>query len=195
MNSHAASAYGVVTEPGTVRIERLLPGPIERLWSYLTQSDKRGAWLASGPMELRVGGRVENVFRNSRLASHDDPPPPKYAHVADEHLSCGEVTACEPPRLLAYTWGEVSGERSEVRFELTPRADKVQMVITHRRLVSYDNMLSVAAGWHTHLDILAAKLDGREPVGFWKAHTRLEAEYQRRIASSEVASTFSNAGD
>ena len=34
MNIH--TSYGVVTEPGTVRIERLLPGPAERIWSYLT---------------------------------------------------------------------------------------------------------------------------------------------------------------
>lgn len=36
------SEYGVVTEPGTVRIQRVLPGPIERVWAYLTESEKRG---------------------------------------------------------------------------------------------------------------------------------------------------------
>jgi hypothetical protein len=37
--------YGVVTAPDTVHLERLLPGPIERVWSYLTDSEKRGhAW-------------------------------------------------------------------------------------------------------------------------------------------------------
>ena len=35
------SAYGVQTEPATVRIQRLLPGPIERVWAYLTESDLR----------------------------------------------------------------------------------------------------------------------------------------------------------
>ena len=35
------SEYGIVTEAGAVRFERLLPGPIERVWAYLTQSDKR----------------------------------------------------------------------------------------------------------------------------------------------------------
>ena len=30
--------YGVLTEPGTVRIQRMLPGPIERVWAYLTNS-------------------------------------------------------------------------------------------------------------------------------------------------------------
>ena len=50
------SEYGVVTEPRTIRMERLLPGPIERVWDYLTDSAKRGKWFAAGKMDLRVGG-------------------------------------------------------------------------------------------------------------------------------------------
>ena len=34
-------AYGVLTEPQTLKIERLLPGPIERVWAYLTDSELR----------------------------------------------------------------------------------------------------------------------------------------------------------
>lgn len=33
--------YGVVTEARTIRMERLLPGPIERVWDYPTKYDKR----------------------------------------------------------------------------------------------------------------------------------------------------------
>ena len=47
---------GKVLSPTEVRFERLLPGPIETVWAYLTDSKMRGEWLASGPMELRVGG-------------------------------------------------------------------------------------------------------------------------------------------
>jgi len=132
-------------------------------------------------MELRVGGRVEHVFRNSELTDNDDPPPPKYARLARESRMHGRITACEPPRLLSYTWDEESGEASEVRFELTPRADKVLMVVTHRRLATHKTMISVAAGWHAHLGILADRLEGRTPAGFWATHTRLEAEYEQRI--------------
>lgn len=39
--------YGVVTEPGTIRLERVLPGPLERVWSFLTESERRGRWLAA----------------------------------------------------------------------------------------------------------------------------------------------------
>jgi len=46
----AMSEFGVLTEARTIRFQRLLPGPIERVWAFLTESDKRGRWLASGPM-------------------------------------------------------------------------------------------------------------------------------------------------
>lgn len=175
------SEYGVITEAGTVRFERLLPGPIERVWSYLTDSEKRGTWLAAGEMELYVGGRVEHVFRNSELTEHDDPPPAKYAMYAGESRMTGRITACEPPRLLAYTWSESSGEDSEVSFELASSGDKVRLVLTHRRLDTRDEMIGVFGGWHTHLGILADRLAGRNPPGFWATHTRLEAEYDRML--------------
>lgn len=179
-------SYGVVTEPGTLRIERLMPGPIERLWRYLTESDKRSQWLAGGPMELRAGGKVENLFRNSELTRNDDPPPEHMAAFA-EHRVSGEITACEPPHLLAYSWGgaAAAGEASEVRFELEPRDDKVLLTVTHRRLNDHGAMLNVAAGWHTHLGILAARLSGLEPDGFWRTHTRLVGEYAGRIAAPQ----------
>src|SRR5262245_9950996 len=56
-------AYGVIVEPDTVRLERLVPGPIERVWSYLTDSDKRGQWFAHGDLEPRVGGAFKLTFR------------------------------------------------------------------------------------------------------------------------------------
>ena len=173
--------YAVVASPGTVRIERLLPGPIERVWSYLTESDKRRQWLASGAMELRIGGRVELVFNNSALTEQDDPAPPKYAKQAGEVRMQGKITGIELPRLLSHTWGEDLIDQSEVRFDLAVKGDQVLLVVSHRRLTEHEELISVSAGWHTHLDILADRLAGRVPAGFWKTHTRLESEYNQRI--------------
>lgn len=33
--------YATLPAPATVRIERVLPGPVERVWAYLTESEKR----------------------------------------------------------------------------------------------------------------------------------------------------------
>ena len=66
------SEYATVTGPNTVRLERLLPGPIERVWAYLTEPEKRAKWFAGGPMEVRVGGRVEFKFRHAGPLGGED---------------------------------------------------------------------------------------------------------------------------
>ncbi len=174
------SEFAVVTAPQTVRIERLLPGPIERVWDYLTDSEKRGRWLAAGPMEPRVGGRVEFTFRHSELSPRQAPAPEKYAG-AEGHRMEGRVTRWEPPSGLSYTWGEAEGRCSEVDFDLTPEGGEVRLVVTHKRLPGREVMVSVAGGWHTHLGVLIDHLSGREPEPFWTAHARVEAQYDARI--------------
>jgi uncharacterized protein YndB with AHSA1/START domain len=126
-------------------------------------------------MELRVGGRVELQFRFSELTTEKTPP--------NKDDSCevpGRVTRCDPPHLLSYTWGD-GPEASEVTFELTPRGPDVLLVITHRRLGDLQMMISVASGWHTHLDILADRLSGRDPRPFWKTKARMEDQYSERL--------------
>jgi uncharacterized protein YndB with AHSA1/START domain len=175
--------YGVLTAPDTLRIERIMPGPIERVWDYLTDSEKRGTWLATGVMELKNNGKVEHIFRNCSLTADDDEPPEKYAHCRDEQRLNGQITACKPPHLLSYIWNQGGGEESEVCFELASKGEQVLLTLTHRRLLTRDTMISVAAGWHTHLAILIAHLNEQKPEGFWRNHTRLEAEYDKRFFS------------
>lgn len=173
--------FGTVVAPDTVRIERTLPGPIERVWAYLTESEKRRTWLAGGEMDLRPGGAVELVFHNNALTDNDVAPPPKYEKYGGEIHSHGRVIECDPPRLLVFTWDESDGSDSQVRMELSPRGAEVHLVVTHSRLASRDGMVSVSGGWHTHLGILADRLAGRTPAGFWATHATVEAQYEQRI--------------
>lgn len=39
--------YGTVTGPRTIEIQRILPGPMERIWDYLTKDNLRRQWLAA----------------------------------------------------------------------------------------------------------------------------------------------------
>ena len=96
-------------------------------------------------------------------------------------VSTGHVTRCEPPHTLSFTWGEEEGDESEVTFELSEREEQVLMVLTHRRLRNRQEMIGVAGGWHTHVDILIDQLNGRVPKPFWAKIERLEAEYDKRI--------------
>ena len=175
------SHYGERIDKTTVRFERLLPGPIERVWEYLTDGDKRARWFCGGDTELKLGGKVEMHFHNASLSTQPDiDPPDKYGDLPEKMSFGGTVTQCEPPRLLAHTW-EFEDEHSEVRYELEEAGDEVRLVLTHRKLASDDEIISVSGGWHTHLDILEDVLQGREPRPFWKTHTPLEAEYERRV--------------
>jgi uncharacterized protein YndB with AHSA1/START domain len=61
--------YGALIEPTTLEIQRLLPGPIERIWAYLTESELRRQWLAAGQMEMKVGALFEFVWCSGRPAS------------------------------------------------------------------------------------------------------------------------------
>jgi uncharacterized protein YndB with AHSA1/START domain len=176
------SRYGERIDDTTVRFERLLPGPIERVWDYLTDGDKRATWLCGGKTELRVGGKVEMHFHNASLSRQPDiHPPEKYSDLPERPSFSGRVTRCEPPRLLAHTW-DFENDHSEVCYELEEAGDKVRLVLTHRKLATRDEIISASGGWHTHLDILEDVLGGREPKAFWKTHTPLEAEYERRFA-------------
>lgn len=175
------SEFGELIDDSTVQFERLLPGPIERVWSYLIESDKRAQWLCGGETDSRVGGTVELHFHNASLSNADDiERPEKYKDMPEKLFFAGKVTRYEPPRALSHTW-EIDDEASEVCYELEDLGDKVRLVLTHRRLESSKTILSVSGGWHTHLDILVDVLEDREPPPYWKTHTANEAEYSKRL--------------
>ena len=177
--------YGTVIAPNTIRFERLLPGPIERVWAYLTDPDKRSKWLAGGPMELRVGGDVKLWFHHKYLDAVQDEAPPRYEQYVNGSHMMGHVTRCEPPHLLSYSWSESTPERvSEVTFELSARGKEVLLVLTHHRLPDHKELLGVAGGWHTHLDILDEHLQGRTSPGFWGAHAIVDAAYEQRFGKA-----------
>lgn len=167
-------AYGELTQAATLRIERLLPGPIERVWAYLTESDLRRQWLAAGQMDMKVGAPVDFVWRNEEL---NDPPSRRPAGHSEEHRMQCRITELDPPRKLAITWGSSGG----VSFELDPQGDKVLLTVIHRRLPDRATLLKVSAGWHMHLDVLVARITGKEPPPFWDGWSRLQKEYDARL--------------
>jgi uncharacterized protein YndB with AHSA1/START domain len=162
--------------PGEIRIMRTLPGPAERIWTYLTDPEKRSRWFAGGPMELRAGGKMELFFQHKNI-SPTETPPAEHACKHDGGKSMlGTILRCEPPRVLSYTFGD----HSDVTFELIPQDEKVLMILTHRsRGEDLPFLSGYASGWHTHLAILLAQLEGAPPPLFWATHARLKAEYEK----------------
>lgn len=135
--------------PG-VRMERLLPGPIERVWEHLTNTVLLNAWFGEkSHIEPRQGGSVR---------------------LMDGHIR-GTITQWHPPRRLSYTWNVFGpGDAPEamsaypesyLMFTLEPRGDNVLLVLSHLPVLERFEKQN-AMGWHTFLDILTDTLAGRK---------------------------------
>ncbi len=176
--------YGELLDESTVRFERLLPGPIERVWAYLTEDEKRAKWLCGGDIENAVDGHVDMHFHNKSLSSDDDiPRPEKYCDKPERVSFIGKVTRCDPPRLIEHTW-EFEEESSLVCYELEEQGDKVKLVLTHRRLDTAETVLGVSGGWHTHLNVLEDVLEGNKVRPFYKMQEQYGEEYGERFGIS-----------
>jgi len=173
MNPSVTHRPVTVVEPGTVKVERLLPGPVERAWAYIVESDKRAKWLAGGEFDLRIGGKIRLEFDNGRLPN-EKPLPAKYKDAGKGAFE-GVITRLEPLRLLAHTWRWDTVD-TEVSYELAPRGKQVLLTIVHRRLTKA-LVMKVMGGWDVHSGILEDILNGVEPRPFWATHDKLAPEY------------------
>src|SRR3954453_792325 len=84
-------------DPSTLKIQRLLPGPIERIWAYLIDSELRRKWLAAGAMEMKLGSPLELTWRNDELS---DPPGVRPEGFSEQHSMQSRITELEPMRKL-----------------------------------------------------------------------------------------------
>jgi uncharacterized protein YndB with AHSA1/START domain len=162
------SRTGKLIGDDTVQFERLLPGPIDVVWEYLTVPERVASWLAHAAIEPRMGGSASLQWDDW---STDEPPPNGEPYWTAK----GVVTRWDPPRALAYTWNQPGLPESEITFELTPQGDETLLVLTHRRIAKERHMF--AAGWHAHLDLFATRLKGGERGDFIGQYKSLLKEY------------------
>ncbi|MEP1032389.1 SRPBCC family protein [Ekhidna sp.] len=171
------NTYGKLINDHTLEFERLLPGPIDRVWEYITDADKRALWFAGGNMDSHHGGKVEYQFDHKRLSPEPDPIPDKYKDLEGGMTSVADVLTYDPPHLLIIGW-----EGGEVTFKLEEFNDQVKLTLTHSNLpTDREKRVGTMAGWHTHLDILVDRVTGKDPKGFWGVHARMEIEYTKKF--------------
>jgi len=168
--------HGQLTDGGTLRMQRRLPGTLEHVWAFLTDSDLRRQWLASGPMTVQPGTTFELTWRNDELSTSAAERPEGFG--AESRATC-TLQEVDPPRRLRYLWPEVG----EVTFELEPAGDGVLLTLTHRRLSGERLILNVCAGWHAHLARLVALAQGNPPPSLWATWKRLRDDYAQRLAT------------
>lgn len=163
------AAFGEILEDGTLRFERLLPGPIERVWDYLTQRDLLATWIAPLALPSTPGAPFEHRWDGGGTLT-------------------GRMRIYDVPTVLEYDWNEGSApggpiEFTVVRFELTPLGENVKLVLTHRRLLP-DAYETVGAGWHAHTDALIAAVRGIHAVDPDRRYEELEPAYRARRSTS-----------
>lgn len=158
--------------PDTIRFERMLDAPVDTVWRWLTEPELRKQWFADGPMELRVGGKVELIFDHDDLSADDVPYPEQYAQWKGA-VGHERVEAVEPPHRLAISWDE--GREGTARFELFAEGERTRLVLTHSGITGPGPMANFGGGWHAHLAVLEARLRGDTVRDFWALHAESEA--------------------
>ncbi len=138
---------GAFKRVAMVQFERVIRGPIERVWEFLTDPGKLPGWFGEGTIEPRAGGAVR---------------------LMGDHFR-GIVTQWKPPRRLVYSINVFGPGESEspypesyLSLALAPRGSDVALTLAHLPVLDRFEKQN-AMGWHTFLDMLDAALRG-EPI-------------------------------
>ena len=149
--------YETIDNRPALRFERRLNHPVDRVWQAISEPAELKAWFPSTVSgEIAPGASLTFTFEQGEAPTMH-----------------GEVTEHDPPRRLAFYWGD-----DHLRFELEPSENGCLLRFT-ALLDARDKAARDAAGWHTCLDRLEAALDGSGDDGD-EAWRELYAEYERR---------------
>ncbi len=156
--------------------ERRLAHPPQRVWQALVGYEELAQWH---PTPFVLGESQPAAGEPVRYR-------PLHASPAMPH---GRLLEFEPPRLLAYTWGD-----DQLRWELREDGSGCVLTLTH----SFNDRFKAArdaAGWHLCLDALSSWLQGssrpsrgatpRLPDGWCE----LNRDYQQRFGIPAAAAT------
>jgi uncharacterized protein YndB with AHSA1/START domain len=158
LNTITADVEG---DHATLVLRRFLRHPPTTVWRALTDPEQVRQWfLTSAKFDGRVGGHAELTSELTGVRS------------------TGRILAWDPPRACEYEWNVVEtgiplfrGERTTVRWDLTPVEGGTLLVLTHRNLTK-----AAAAVFETGLplliDRLEALVDGRPFPPEWEARVR-----------------------
>ncbi len=141
----------------TLRFDRLLAHPPERVWRAITDPAELGQWFPSAVIyEPRVGAPMQFDFGGE--------------HGLDAWP--GEVLEWDPPATFAFAWGD-----DVLRFALAPAGELTQLVFTHSFAHQPGKPARDAAGWSACLEAFDALLAGdlAGAAGSWSDHQEAHA--------------------
>jgi len=121
-------------------------------------------WLAPGRIELKVGGAARLDFADSGT-------------VIDS-----QVAACEPGRVLEYSWSSGTEPLRPVRWEIAPDGDGCRLTLVQKTPAGEDPGRA-CAGWEAHLEMLQAALEG-VPIKFpFESFKAARDAYRPKVAA------------
>jgi uncharacterized protein YndB with AHSA1/START domain len=149
-----------------LRFERRLVHPPEKVWRALTEPEQLRQWFPTDiEGERRPGAKIRFVFREDAPTAAELPELLEHDPLDLD----GEFTEFDPPRLLAYTWGD-----ENLCWELDPIEEGCRLAFTH----TFDERSGIphpggprkkaardASGWEICLARLAAILDASSTGG------------------------------
>lgn len=157
----------------SIRLEFVLPVPIEVAWSHLAEAELLSAWLSA---EV-TGELAESEQIDVQLASESPLSP-----LLGTTLS-GAVDQFTPPQHLTFTLKTLGGEEgvaTHVAFELEEKSDapgKTVLTLTQTR-VETEKRPDFALAWLTHLEVLQDRLKGEVPLPLAEIFSNLEEHYR-----------------
>lgn len=159
--------YETIEDRPALTFERRLSHPVDVVWRAITTPAELDQWFPSKVLtgDLHPGAELTFEFEQMPL----DAP----------STMTGRVTVFDPPRTLAFYWGE-----DHLRFELEPVAGEDACVLRLTVLLdARDKAARDGAGWHVCLDRLERLLDGDDgpaATGASEGWRELYDEYRRR---------------
>ncbi|HET6159500.1 MAG TPA: SRPBCC family protein [Dongiaceae bacterium] len=169
---------GSILDLHTLEFKRVLPGPIELAWDYLTKPELLKTWFNDVTLEPRVGGAVEVRFTNGKGE----------CGAGGVH---GVIREFRKPHAFAFSWIQRrpqpdgsyrSIDEGEVRFELQEKGDKVLLTLLHSRIPTQE-LPNYGGGWHAYLDSLESRISGRGGIEVMEVFHGHRPRYDERVAA------------
>jgi uncharacterized protein YndB with AHSA1/START domain len=147
---------------GVVHVEDLYDTNIEDLWSALTEPARLSRWIVAVEGDLRAGGEFSATFTSG-------------------WVGFGRVDVCQAPHhLLVTTWSDEDAP-TVIEATLVEDGAGTRLVIEESGL-PLDVYFHHGSGWQTHIEDLAAYLEGRETSDWGTRARELSDAYQEMAA-------------
>ncbi|TDW87251.1 uncharacterized protein YndB with AHSA1/START domain [Kribbella pratensis] len=135
-----------------IRLERVLPATIGRVYDAWTRADLLAQWYCPNPeLELKVQADVRTGG--------------SYVVEMGPHVVRGTYLEVDPPHRLVFSWkwDGTEDEPTRVEVELTETLDGTRMLLSHTGFANAEDAANHRMGWDPEVLRLVELLNARRP--------------------------------